>query len=81
MSRFAGKTLKSFIQKRIQNHMKTSAISEKMCSLEPRVQLRIRPVYSYNAFNVYCRQLAPGTVSFTGPRATTVNIELSFFIG
>ena len=24
----------------------------------------------YNAFNVYCRELAPGTVSLTGDRAT-----------
>ena len=24
---------------------------------------------SYNAFNVYCRELAPGTVSLTGDRA------------
>ena len=23
----------------------------------------------YNAFNVYCRELAPGTVSLTGDRA------------
>ena len=29
----------------------------------------------YNAFNVCCRELAPGTV--TGPRATTVNIALT----
>ena len=26
-------------------------------------------VNSYNAFNVYCRELAPGTVSLTGYRA------------
>ena len=24
---------------------------------------------TYNAFNVYCRELAPGTVSLTGDRA------------
>ena len=24
---------------------------------------------AYNAFNVYCRELAPGTVSLTGDRA------------
>ena len=24
---------------------------------------------SYNAFNVYCRELAPGTISLTGDRA------------
>ena len=27
------------------------------------------PLRSYNAFNVYCRVLAPGTVSLTGDRA------------
>ena len=26
-------------------------------------------MYGYNAFNVYCRELAPGTVSLTGDRA------------
>ena len=26
-------------------------------------------VLDYNAFNVYCRELAPGTVSITGDRA------------
>ena len=26
-------------------------------------------VYMYNDFNVYCRNLAPGTVSLTGDRA------------
>ena len=26
-------------------------------------------VYYYNAFNVYCRELAPGSVSLTGDRA------------
>ena len=26
-------------------------------------------VIDYNAFNVYCRELAPGTVSLTGYRA------------
>ena len=25
--------------------------------------------HKYNAFNVYCRELAPGTVSLTGDRA------------
>ena len=27
----------------------------------------------YNAFNVYCRELAPGTVSLTGDRAQGVD--------
>ena len=27
------------------------------------------PMNRYNAFNVYCRELAPGTVSLTGDRA------------
>ena len=26
-------------------------------------------LFRYNAFNVYCRELAPGTVSLTGDRA------------
>ena len=28
-----------------------------------------KPTYAYNAFNVYRRELAPGTVSLTGDRA------------
>ena len=32
---------------------------------------------SYNAFNIYRRELAPGTVYLTGYRATTVNIVLT----
>ena len=28
----------------------------------------------YNSFLVYCRELAPGTISLTGDRATTVNM-------
>ena len=29
----------------------------------------IEKVPIYNAFNIYCRELAPGTVSLTGDRA------------
>ena len=31
--------------------------------------LALRARYSYNDFNVYCRESAPGTVSLTGDRA------------
>ena len=30
---------------------------------------RASRLFKYNAFNVYCRELAPGTVSLTGDRA------------
>ena len=36
------------------------------------MQLEITVLYPfprYNAFNVYCRELAPGTISLTGDRA------------
>ena len=32
------------------------------------IQIFVAIIY-YNAFNVYCRELAPGTVSLTGYRA------------
>ena len=31
--------------------------------------LRLSATISYNAFNVYCRELAPGTIRLTGDRA------------
>ena len=37
----------------------------------------------YNSFLVYCRELAPGTVSLTGDRAratTVTNIKIPFII-
>ena len=36
-------------------------------------------VYCYNAFNVYCRELAPGTVSLTGDRAQDIALSIVKF--
>ena len=39
------------------------------CLVPDRLILVNRKVIEYNAFNVYRRELAPGTVSLTGDRA------------